>query len=609
MLKTYLKILLTLMLGSILFSAPTFAGNSLPTQIQKFGGVFAINDSFGDNCNNENLLSGACSCPGGTRPVFQARLISNQRGANMLFCSSGAPAGVSEFYGAFQQDDSVPGGLGCRLKNGQTGNCSCPIGTVTTNLRTVVDSSGGLISSTIGICSKPTASPIAFGGAYQIDDTSPSGASSCRTPNAFTGSCSCPASGFVAQKIRSQNYWANSVGGGGTDLNICVPQVGAVPICSGQSADPTGRIPADSAIQACLSGTLELPAGSYLLSKRLEIASGVSLRTKSVADTDEACGGNTPCATLIASAAFQQAETQAGTNAKPGLIGANNTFDVSLDHLILDGNRNRRKQTQSASMCANGENRAGFNATFDGATRMKFTNSISTRALCGTGFGTSGVSLIIKNNKFLENGDYFTHNMWADGLTVGYANNSTINNNSLIDNSDVGLIIGGALNSTITSNVIEQKLTQVYAGMMLNSFNDASKGDFSGTTISANQINCYSGKCFHAFNIGDFTWNNLPQLNTVLLRGIDFNANTITGGVITLNVNGAGSASSSISVRNNILSNSSGTAQVKCTSNPNKTVIPSLLNVSPTNSYVNMNPPVSGINNTITSRQNTDYCY
>src|SRR5712691_9753085 len=89
-----------------------------------FGGTFELNDPGTPiGCNNVNVLTGTCSCPGGVAPSYAFRIINDAAGPGSrwggyaVVCSSGAPLSASEFAGGFQLDDPTPGGQGCRVGN------------------------------------------------------------------------------------------------------------------------------------------------------------------------------------------------------------------------------------------------------------------------------------------------------------------------------------------------------------------------------------------------------------------------------------------------------------------------------------------------------------
>jgi len=72
-------------------------------------------------------------------------------GSNPAICVASSGPRPS-FGGAFQQDDAVPGGVGCRSRNPLTDACSCPAGYGGSALRVEVDSSAGFIGSVVILC-------------------------------------------------------------------------------------------------------------------------------------------------------------------------------------------------------------------------------------------------------------------------------------------------------------------------------------------------------------------------------------------------------------------------------------------------------------------------
>lgn len=533
------------------------AGNSLPPVHAAFGGTFTTNDLQGNNCINVNGITFACNCAGGTAPKFALRVINDapgpglKGGGNFNFCSSGAPTTQSEFNGAYQIDDSVPGGVGCRKANANTGACSCPAGTYSEHLQTIVDVGGGaFIGSHIYVCMKPASPPVSFGGVYQQDDAG----GFCRTTNQYSGACSCPA-GFSGVPTR---VLINGTGGiGGSTIYTCYPAQPTVEICPGQFADPTGRNDASTAINACVAaagvgGTFELPAGTYLMQSPLQIISSVTVKTKLVAPADEACGLSTPCATLVASPTFS---AQHGIIVVPSGVNS-----VTLDHLILDGNRYNRLGSASASQCAAGTNSYGFNANILNSSNSKLNKIISKDALCGSGFSFVGDGAIITNNTFANNGSHTSTNMWADGLTYATASDSpavasTITGNKFIDNSDIGMLIASGKGATVSGNTITQTHVTAYGGLMLDNLNGARHGNFVGANISGNTITCAPGKCFYAMQLGPRPW--YPSAPIV---GGSVTNNTISGGFFGINIAAAGTAANPITVSNNAISGINGTS-------------------------------------------------
>jgi hypothetical protein len=141
-----------------------------------------------------------------------------QTGATISFCASGSYAG-GDFGGAYQIDDPVSCSAGCRTPNPFTGSCSCPGGTSSVELRTLVGACGGIIGSHIGVCVNASATRTAFGGVYEVDDAGAAGSVGCRTANPFTGDCSCP-SGTSAHGYRVEVDTPSFIG---AVVFVCTP--------------------------------------------------------------------------------------------------------------------------------------------------------------------------------------------------------------------------------------------------------------------------------------------------------------------------------------------------------------------------------------------------
>lgn len=500
-----------------------------------FRGSFEINDPGTAYCNNLNELSGSCLCSGGTTPAYQFRVLNDsagsgtQHGATVVFCPSILPASGNEFAGGYQQDDPTPTGWRCRVPNLVTNECSCPAGTTIIDIRTLVDQSTGVGGSTIHLCVRADQKPATFGGAYQLDDPIQKGGRGCRAPNPFVGNCNCP-TGFKPQAHRTEVDTAFGVIG--SSFFTCVRPSPKVEICPDQFADLTGETPAAAAIQSCIDntaqgGTLEIPAGNYLIDSQLKITKPMVLRTRGTSGITKACLGSIPCATFVASPALY---------APGGLLALRSIANVTIDHLILDGNRFARMIGSPAyEKCLAGDNIYGFNAVASKCTACSVKNSASIRALCGTAFEWWGDDAVIDNNVFSGNGDNAVRRTWSDGLTILQSENAVVTNNKFIDNSDVGLIFGGGRNARLQNNLVSQQEMKAFAGFMMDNFNGGTSGDFTGTTISGNSIHCAPGNCFFGINIGPHPWYGSANIT-----GGTVSNNTVRGGTISLNVDGAG---------------------------------------------------------------------
>lgn len=331
-----------------------------------------------------------------------------------------------------------------------------------------------------------------------------------------------------------------------TGAAAAVRTASVVQICPGQSADPTGETPASTAIQACVdqigaNGTLELPPGTYLMSSQLKVMFPFTLKTKGLSGSTATCTDGVECATLKASPLFAE---------KFGilLVGGEGlrVERFVMDHVTLDGNRAARLTGAARDQCVAGNNRYGFNATIENCSSCKVAYSASVNAVCGTAMAWNGNAAVIERNIFANNGENDAPSLWADGLSVVQADDSVIQENRFVDNSDVGFISFGSARTKIVNNVVTQAKAKAFAGFMLDSL---VTGDFSDTQVSGNTVNCSPDKCFFAVNIGPAPW--YPKNKPVF--GGRFEGNTISGGTIGLNISGTAASPQMMYVGGNML--------------------------------------------------------
>ncbi len=121
-----------------------------------WGGAFETSDPGAPACHDANRLTTACSCGAGYAPISLRTLNESggpHWGAIIHACSAPVPG---DYQGVFEKDDNAPNNQGCRAKNPYTNDCTCPAGATTILLRTLVDvAGGGIIGSHIGVCAKP----------------------------------------------------------------------------------------------------------------------------------------------------------------------------------------------------------------------------------------------------------------------------------------------------------------------------------------------------------------------------------------------------------------------------------------------------------------------
>jgi len=317
--------------------------------------------------------------------------------------------------------------------------------------------------------------------------------------------------------LTSWRVLVDTAGGGyiGSHIGVCglaaaPPQ--PVQICSGQSADPSGASDASGAIQACINNapegsTLELPAGVYSISNQVKILKAITLTSATGASPQH--GSGKTVATSAASC-YSASSSCATLRASPELYAGGGMLfmqgsNISVQRIIIDGNRYNRLNSHTAQDCASGSNYAGHNSVFSGCNDCSFISSVTMFAVCGTGLGWVGKGSRILDSAVIHNGDHFTHNMWSDGLTLNQASPTVVQGNLFIDNSDINLIFGSGSDSAVSDNIIFEMQNGAFGGVMFDNFNGNTDGNFVGMEFHNNIIDC-NGQCDFGLELGPHPW-------------------------------------------------------------------------------------------------------
>lgn len=347
---------------------------------------------------------------------------------------------------------------------------------------------------------------------------------------------------------------------GAFSTNVVVQVNQSVTVCPGVTTVLDGTTDNGPALQQCVNntasgGTLQIPVGIYTLKTAVALNRSMTIRTAGTAGSSLNCENPAiSCATLKAHATF---------SGSTGILTVDGLSNVHVDHLIVDGNRGARLGSANATQCANGNNRYGFNVRMSDCTNCSFTRNVSKNTLCGTALEFRGNGGTIVNNVVRSNGQNSAQNMWADGITIHYSDGATVTDNLLVDNSDVALILGGARNSSVLRNTVQQPGQVVFAGLMFDNFNGTTHGDFSGTTMSQNTVSCGTTAqrfCHFGINLGPHPW--YQPANNVL--GGTVTNNTVTNARQGINVDGAGIAGNPLVLHSNTISGSPTSASFLC---------------------------------------------
>lgn len=371
---------------------------------------------------------------------------------------------------------------------------------------------------------------------------------------------------------------------GAFSTNVAIQVVQTVTLCPGVQVVADGATDAGPAIQQCINntaagGTLQIPAGTYGIGSQVVINKPMTLRTSGTSGSTQSCEA-IGCAVLKALPSFN---VNGG-----GFLVTEGFTDVTIDHLVLDGNRAARLGSTAASQCAAGQNRWGFNARMTDCRFCRFTYNVSKNTLCGTALEFSGDDAVISNNTLRNNGQNSQSNMWSDGLTIHSSDRANVTNNTIVDSSDVALILGGGRNAFVANNAISQPGQVTFAGLMLDNFNGGTHGDFANAIVTGNTIDCGAARnCHFGINLGPHPW----YLSTNILGG-DVHGNTVTNARQGINVDGAGTAASPLTLYGNTATGSPSSATFLCGSH-----LTSNLNIYTGDSVVNRNGDATAATN------------
>ena len=327
--------------------------------------------------------------------------------------------------------------------------------------------------------------------------------------------------------------------------------------------NPSGPHYGTARFQQCLDlgGTLELPAGVYMITAQLTIRNPIAIATAGMATRAGNCAEYPgECAVLTADPALF---------VRGGMVSVESTSGVQFDHIMLDGNRAARGASGASVRCRgtdtnppSPDNRYGFNASLS-CESCSFTHSASVNALCGTALEWKGGQAVIEDSAFLDNGDHDTDLMWADGLTLLTSDGASVRRNTFADNTDIDLICGGGMGTMIEDNSIRHANRAAFAGLMLDNFSRPEiAGDFTGAVVSENTIDCGPSRlCDFGIQIGGHPW--YLTRNTI---GGTVTANTVRNVKQGIDVEGGGTQAAPVVLYGNTVDPISGEAPFRgCT--------------------------------------------
>ncbi len=309
---------------------------------------------------------------------------------------------------------------------------------------------------------------------------------------------------------------------------------------------PTLPVAADASLQDVLD---RAPAGArvllaparYVLTRPLAIRTRVELATQGAPDC--AAGG---CAVL----ALRMAGARPGERAITVTAGG-----TVLDHLVVEGDR-ADPARDDAQTCA-GPRRPSMGGLGITAANVAIHDVTITGVSCYSAtVADAGVrGLHFEHNRVIGNGTHDARAMWADGLTVTDGADDVIRGNLFRNDTDVALVLGGCRGCQVVDNRIEQTDAAAFAGLLVHAW-PATSGDYTGTVVSGNTIDCGPDKlCGVGLGVGGRAWYISPTSGGVIA------GNRIVGAAIGINVD---DATGPVTMRDNTVADSGGPVRSRC---------------------------------------------
>lgn len=318
-----------------------------------------------------------------------------------------------------------------------------------------------------------------------------------------------------------------------------ITNIKSIKVCSEMAQFNKTNKDVSAMLQKCLDNSLageivELPPGKYVVAKQIKITKPIMIRTQNKTALSPRCNlEDVTCAEIIADKNLVE----------PWGVVYVETNNLTLDHIIINGNNKERLNGPAGGYLAKANTGIGHNLMVMSCNGCVFSNNVLKNGLSATAFGYNYVDpahgyqpvnnhdTVIKNNLIANNGIHNRTLSWSDGFSFHDGNNFTIVGNEFVNNTDIDFIMGGCTNCSIERNKITH--TTDFEGGSFAAMNfqawvtggvQSSSGDFTGSTIANNIIDCSSMKrCGFGLYLGSKAWGYTAKN----LKGGIFKNNTI----------------------------------------------------------------------------------
>lgn len=237
---------------------------------------------------------------------------------------------------------------------------------------------------------------------------------------------------------------------------------------------------------------------------------------------------------------------------RPMLITDGDPDNFEMSNLVFDGDKDNRNY--GSTYCTGNRGLRTHNLTIYGSDfTIHHVDSIN--ALCGSALEVNGEYFEVYSGYFANNGYSGDQSNWdepwGDGITVTYCGGGYIHNNDIVDNTDIGLVIGQGFDCWALWNNIEQVDQYTFVGFHVGAF-QVPDIEHENALYQYNQIDSAQDKMAAGIFVGDRPW----RADHTIYGEFEVIDNEVNGAVVALSIDGIDAGT----ITDNGLYNAQGTA-------------------------------------------------